>query len=191
LTVWSNKIRKLKILEEAKKLFVEFGFSGTSVAHIARNAGVSHSLIFHYFENKETLWRTVKNHFVETYKTKHQDLIPSLTNRFEDFIDQLFKNCIAFYIANPNLMKILHWQRLEADQNKMLSLTTREVVKCTISFRYYKDQGDLRGEVYEDFCMTYLLSLAFFNNIYPFLKNDENREVYIQFCIVSMLKVFE
>ncbi len=48
-----------RILAAARTLFVEHGYAGTSMGNIAKQAGVNHSLIFHYFDNKETLWGAV------------------------------------------------------------------------------------------------------------------------------------
>ncbi|MBC8428720.1 MAG: TetR/AcrR family transcriptional regulator [FCB group bacterium] len=50
---------KERILKEARTLFAEKGFSGTSIRMIADNAGVTKSLIYHHFGSKRTLWREV------------------------------------------------------------------------------------------------------------------------------------
>ncbi len=47
------------ILDAAGKLFAEFGYSGTSTASIAKAAGVTRTLIFHYFPAKQALLTTL------------------------------------------------------------------------------------------------------------------------------------
>lgn len=47
--------RRHEILTAAKKLFYRHGFTGTSMAAIAEQAGISKGLIYHYFSSKEDL----------------------------------------------------------------------------------------------------------------------------------------
>ncbi|MDD3920984.1 MAG: TetR/AcrR family transcriptional regulator [Eubacteriales bacterium] len=50
-----KELRREQILITALKLFVKKGFSGTKVADIAAEAGMSAGLLFHYFPSKEAL----------------------------------------------------------------------------------------------------------------------------------------
>lgn len=45
-----------RIIEAAKTEFARHGLSGGRIEEIARVAGVSQQLVFHYFQNKETLY---------------------------------------------------------------------------------------------------------------------------------------
>jgi len=56
-----NQSAEAKIINVAKKLFSEKGFAGTSISDLAKAAEINQSLIYHYFENKEALWRRVKH----------------------------------------------------------------------------------------------------------------------------------
>ncbi len=49
--------RRAGILEAALKLFAEKGFTGTRTKEIAREAGISETLIFQHFKNKRNLYR--------------------------------------------------------------------------------------------------------------------------------------
>lgn len=48
--------RRNEILQAALELFVQKGYSGTKISDIARKAGMSTGLMFHYFESKEQLY---------------------------------------------------------------------------------------------------------------------------------------
>lgn len=48
-----------RIFEAAMRLFAQHGFDRTSTATIAKEAGVSQGIIFHYFETKRKLFWTV------------------------------------------------------------------------------------------------------------------------------------
>lgn len=49
--------RRQMILETALDLFVKKGYSETKITDIARAAGMSTGLLFHYFDSKEALYR--------------------------------------------------------------------------------------------------------------------------------------
>lgn len=46
-------------MHTAKKLFAENGFYGTATARIAKDAGVSNGILFHYFPTKDDLIRAM------------------------------------------------------------------------------------------------------------------------------------
>jgi len=53
--------KKQRIMNSAIKVIAEKGYNGASTALIARDAGVSQGIIFHYFGNKEDLfWTMIK-----------------------------------------------------------------------------------------------------------------------------------
>lgn len=48
--------RKKQLLQVALDVFIEKGYYGTSTREIARRAGVSSGLLFHYFNSKESIY---------------------------------------------------------------------------------------------------------------------------------------
>ena len=55
--------RKL-ILDAAVRVFAEHGYHGARVGDIAKDAGVAHGLLYHYFASKDEVLRTI---FVENW----------------------------------------------------------------------------------------------------------------------------
>ena len=51
--------RRVAIVEAAKPLFAQHGFSGTTTKQIARSAGVSEALVFQHFPSKAALYREI------------------------------------------------------------------------------------------------------------------------------------
>ena len=47
--------RKKQIMRAAIKVFAENGIRLTKISNIAKEAGISHGLVYHYFESKEEL----------------------------------------------------------------------------------------------------------------------------------------
>ena len=54
-----SEVTRRHILEAATRLFARHGFDRTSTATIAKEAGVSQGIIFHYFETKKKLFWTL------------------------------------------------------------------------------------------------------------------------------------
>src|SRR3989442_1797035 len=51
--------RREQILDAALRVFSEKGFAGASIRDIAREAGITEGLIYHYFESKDQLTEAV------------------------------------------------------------------------------------------------------------------------------------
>ena len=56
----NGQTTRQKILDAARKIFLEKGYSGASIDEIAKLAEVNRSLIFHHYESKQELWKRVK-----------------------------------------------------------------------------------------------------------------------------------
>ncbi|MDD2736283.1 MAG: TetR/AcrR family transcriptional regulator [Desulfuromonadaceae bacterium] len=57
--------RREELIQTAVDFFSENGFQGTSVRDIANKLGVSISVIYHYFNNKEELWSAIIEYSVK------------------------------------------------------------------------------------------------------------------------------
>lgn len=57
--------RREELLQTAVDLFAAKGFKGTSIRDIASTLGVSVSVIYHYFENKEGLWSAILDYSIK------------------------------------------------------------------------------------------------------------------------------
>lgn len=59
--------RRSDIIEAARQLYEERGLSRTSVKDIAERAGITRSLFYHYFPDKQAVTSAVLDDFVEDY----------------------------------------------------------------------------------------------------------------------------
>ena len=59
--------RRSDIVEAARQLYEERGLSRTSVKDIAERAGITRSLFYHYFADKQAVTSAVLDDFVEDY----------------------------------------------------------------------------------------------------------------------------
>lgn len=177
-----------KILKAARKLFVIHGFAGTSIGKIATLASVNHSLIFHHFKNKEGLWKAVKQNIVEE-SNSYSKSIPDLTPSFYDFLKQLITQSIQFYQKNPDIIRMISWQRLELKNKKDIGISlSPEAQRWLHALKHYQDKGDIHASAKLEFVLTYILSiissLAMDPNV--FVQKDTDLNAYILFVVKQL-----
>ncbi len=181
-----------KILVSARKIFVEQGFAGASMANIAKLAEVTHSLIFHHFGNKENLWRAVKQNIAQDSEQQSKTL-PSTNLPFAAFLRELIINSISFYRNNPDIMRMINWQRLEYNTDQNIGITLSAESQAWIAaFKHYQQKGDINSKLKIEFIVTLLLSIvssaALDQNI--FISNEKSQQAYIDFCVAHLQKAF-
>jgi len=102
-----------KIVQAGRSLFLEYGFSGTSIGALAKLAGINQSLVYHYFENKEDLWRQVKADIVSSSGISEDFNNPASIKTLAALLESLITTRFKVYVANPDLIRLLMWQSLE------------------------------------------------------------------------------
>ncbi|HXF90503.1 MAG TPA: TetR/AcrR family transcriptional regulator [Candidatus Nitrosotenuis sp.] len=140
-----DQTRREKILNSALEIFIERGFAGTSMSMIAKKAEVPQSLIYHYFENKERVWREVKAALMAYYDNE-EDLENWDELSFKTFIEKLVSRRVRFYLKNPLVMRMINWQRLEADP-VLEGQTPLTVTWLTPYLKYYQEKGQMRRDL--------------------------------------------
>src|SRR3981189_119128 len=60
-----NRARRDQILSAATKCFVENGFHGSSMAELAKRAGMSVGHIYHYYESKDAIIEAIVDRDIE------------------------------------------------------------------------------------------------------------------------------
>lgn len=74
---------KLKILAAARSVFAEFGYAQASMRTIARQAGISVGGLYLYFKNKEELYLTFMQDWMDNLKDRTQDALLKLDDPVE------------------------------------------------------------------------------------------------------------
>jgi len=108
--------KKEKILNESLALFATHGFAHVSISMIAKQAGVTKSLIFHHFVNKEQLWVTVKESFFKRYADNQMNLFESEKDPIE-LIKKSMRHYFEFVKNNPLIPRFFAYAHLENDEN--------------------------------------------------------------------------
>ena len=103
---------KKKLLESAKKEFLEKGFTGASLRTIAANAGVTTGAMYRHFKDKDAFFCALVDDAIEATKKvimladpkNHENLTPdqmqehieSERKSTRDFLDYMYENFDAF-----------------------------------------------------------------------------------------------
>ena len=106
---------RAKILKAARQLFIERGFTGTSIGAIATEAAINQSLVYHYFESKEDLWRQVKIEIIASIEGSEHILQAPPIKTLDELFEHLVIKRFQLYSQNPDIIRLLMWQMLEDD----------------------------------------------------------------------------
>lgn len=97
--------KKIEVIKNAViKLILQYGFHGTSISKIAKEAGVSPATIYIYYENKEIMiheiyhqLRMERHNFVHGNITSHMDAKETLKTIFKSDYNYVIKHEEEFF----------------------------------------------------------------------------------------------
>lgn len=187
----SGQETREKILNSARALFVAHGFTGASIGMIAKDAGVNHSLVFHHFKNKSALWMEVKLAIVSEAKERETTL-PNLDLPFQTFITQMVQQVSRFYQNNPDIVRMIQWQRLDVEQSNRIGITpSAESSRWLEAFSHYQQTGEMISSIKPSYALTYSLSVISAAALdYNAYLNEKGNEGYLSFCADALHKTF-
>ncbi|HZC11751.1 MAG TPA: TetR family transcriptional regulator [Mycobacterium sp.] len=117
-----SRARRDQILSAAAKLFGENGFHGSSMAELAKRAGMSVGHIYHYFQNKDAIIEALVDREMEELSGLLDEVYPSgdvlttLMDRLDAIVDRrldrdtlpLALEVLAEAARNPRIAEKLH-----------------------------------------------------------------------------------
>lgn len=185
--VTGDKTRNAIILA-ARELFVELGFSGTSLMHIAEKSFMNKSLILHHFKTKENLWKLVKASFLETIPSfellpKNKDIV--------SFIQCLVKERFTLYDKNPALARMISWQRLENNTTNLEKMGKIYFEQFITIIEDFQRDGQVRKDLDAKLVSLWIavsISGIFLIQEKPF-KNKQQKQMYQDMIIQSILNM--
>ncbi len=147
------------LLAAAEDIFLEKGYGNTSLSEIARRAGMTKSLIHHYFGSKEGLWREVKLARFAQYTERQMDML-----RDAHPSPELMRASLAFYFdflrQNPQIVRILAWMFLERDQDDCLDIDRRLIEHGIKMMHQAQDEGQVRADIDARFILFVFIGLC-------------------------------
>ncbi|WP_194421846.1 TetR family transcriptional regulator [Microbacterium abyssi] len=102
----ADKTRAL-ILDAATEEFAAHGIAGARVDRIAERSGMSKPMIYAYFGGKDKLFDAV----FEVHVIGNSERVPFTAHDLAGYASRLYDD----YLADPALMRLLMWKRLERE----------------------------------------------------------------------------
>lgn len=96
-----------RILDAATEEFATYGIAGARVDRIAARSGMSKPMIYSYFGAKDRLFDVV----FDTHVIANSDRVPFTADDLPGYATRLYDD----YLADPALMRLVMWKRLERE----------------------------------------------------------------------------
>jgi len=148
---------RAKILAAARDEFAARGFAGARVESIAKRAGLTKQLIYHYFPSKDAL-------FEETLQTKYQQRRTLQAD--EAGPGELFRQRFRFAAEDTIWMRLMTWEAAEhRETGRIVGEETRRASVKRLAGMVAERQarGDLPADLPTDMIVLAIYALS----IYP------------------------
>lgn len=166
-----NPVARQRLFRTAIRLFSEKGYDGVSVDEIVVVARINKRMVYHYFGNKESLYREVLR---EVYGrlTGVELATIDLKKPVEESLEALVRVYFAFLADNPEFVQLILRENLA--RGRHLSEALGEISKAPILrvLRQVIQKGIRQKEIHRGFSPEHLLinliglCLIYFSNRY-------------------------
>ena len=141
--------RMALILDSAEKLFVEKGYTGTSINDIAEEADFSRTSIYQYFSSKEEIYLHILERYTDPLTERLEQAtaaVPTVSEKIRAFLDELQK----MKREKPNFFELYFIQRHQVEPRLPVELRAHLNAKrrrLEEVFREFYRKGAEKGEV--------------------------------------------
>jgi TetR/AcrR family transcriptional regulator len=161
-----------QILGEARRLFAEHGFDGTSLNDIAEAVGIRRSSLLHHFASKDALYREVFETTISDWFLRIDAAVDKPRGGFEQ-MDRVINAGFEFFVANPDFVRMFRREALEDKSefaSEFASIMRPQVDLVCGFFQREMDEGNFRQHDPLQLILTgYGLIVTYFSDL-PFLE---------------------
>ena len=152
---------KTALLDAAEEEFLEKGFGESAMSQIARRAGVTKSLIHHYFGSKKGLWEAVKiRRFGEYFQEQMEMFDQYEPSNKVGLLRESLTAYFRFLQRNPQMVRLLAWMFLERDRETCQE-EDRQLVKIGVNeLTTAQQKGNIRSDIDPRFILFTFISLC-------------------------------
>lgn len=149
------------ILEAAIEEFIERGFAGVRIEHVAKRAGYNKALVYRWFKDRDTLFReALKRRFSQR---------AGLLDKLPDTLPEILRWWSQQTAADPNFMRMILREALEAkDREPVLAESRREYYRRQIELlKRFQMNGRIGPEFDLEMLFIALLSVVTMTSALP------------------------
>lgn len=142
----SGPSRRRRIREAAVVVFAAKGYHDARISDIAKEAGVAHGLVYHYFDGKEHLLQDV---FRRTWRNIDQGLrsIEQECDGARQQLTEVIRLLLGSYRMSPELVRVVV---LEVTRSGHLRAQVDEIAEAFKIIERMISAGQLSGELRDD-----------------------------------------
>lgn len=204
------EVAREAILEAAEAVFAREGFDGARIDTIAAESGYNKSLIFHYFDDKEGLYRAVirrlkarlSSEFMQPLTAFIQSSDEINDARVRAFLDLAVAQYLRFLTEHPLKLRMMAWEAAEGwhifmGEPSKETLEHKASMNCTVDFlRRAQEAGVITPETDIRFlvitvgnmCIMHLLSLPRYQWFFDEPMTDQQISLdYVRRQIVQLI----
>lgn len=120
-----------QIIKTAQRLFIEKGFTGTSMSDIAATVGINRPTLHYYFRTKDKMFKAVFGSIVMSLMPKIQMIIRQ-DIPFMDRLDKVLDAYIELFTENPYLPRFICGE-IQRDVNHLINTAKELRLEDTLS----------------------------------------------------------
>ncbi len=152
-----------RILSAALKEFAARGFAGSRVDAIARRAAINKRMLYHYFGNKEGLFRAVLRRKIAERQAWAEGLSGDPAESLSFWFEATCKDM--------DWVRLLEWEALQVGERKVIDETQRlaAVAGGLKRIRQQQARGQISGDLDPRHALLAMRSLTMFPAAFPHL----------------------
>lgn len=165
--------RRIAILEAALRLFGRDGYHGSSMASLAKEAGISKGLIYNYFSTKEEVLVEMVSmglrRMVEYYNIEDKDIT-------DEIMSQVIEKNFEMIEINPEFWSIYFAVILQPGiRDKAIRLAMEQVNKYNLKFAAYFQRKGFEnpmqeavfiGSIFDGVSLNFLYNSSYYDKYY-------------------------
>lgn len=150
-----------RLLDAAFAEFAAHGLAGARVERIVEAAGVNKRMLYHYFGNKEGLFRHVLRLSLDEMAAVQEELPPALGDILAYWSEAL--------VDDSQWFRLLHWQALETEPGDIDDLDARHAtwLPAVEQIRKRQAAGEVDPELDPAQLLLSCLAIVFFPIAFP------------------------
>lgn len=185
-----------QILDQATRLFAAHGFSGVSLADIAKSVGIRKPSLLYHFQSKDSLRRSVLEEILAHWNDALPKLLMAATSGTEQF-DSVLSKTVAFFVEDPDRARLILRELLDRPDEMQPLIEEHVRPWATIVADYIRrgqEAGRLRFEVAPHSYVAHMTilvigSLATFDAIAWLGPKDTDRAQLLEVHVTELLRI--